>query len=524
MYDSRAAVYDSLENPRDALRDAKKVISLAPSRWQGYARSAKVLLKAQKHDAAVTMVGFALDRVESADSKRFLDLTRLQEKILQLRDLKVNHGRNYVSHLSQLPVEIFGVIFREVTSHDFTRVLVLAGTCTQWRAIALNTAALWGTLVLSEIRPIQKARIWTERSKGRIRQLFVRRGVTSDPDWSFNHLNGLSWDVLRVCWLEVHSFFPLSTPLSPMLSALEELQIYHPSKRCCWNQFLTQLTNSKLHSLTISDVIFNWATLTPQFTELVSLSVHQSNSDRGDDILDVLEANPKLQKLMLDFVQSIAPASARQTQINLLQLIHLEIGGTISMSDIFHNVIFPSLAKLTLSRNSYVDAAFTQLTPNTLTELRVQACGFSISLLIQFLCSASSLQTLALTHLSCVNAVVEALVRDTDPANWISDRTIAGPSREISHICPSLVHVEFSHSDVTAGPLVRLIKSRLASTMAYTHASETEPLMTPSVAQILSLVVDGCPQVEASALPWLRSKVDVFSCVYMSKKEAKWKR
>jgi hypothetical protein len=88
-----------------------------------------------------------------------MELVSLKENILRLRDLNADNGRKHTYDFSRLPVEIFGEIFREATSEDFTRVLVLASICMQWRTIALNTAALWGTLVLSEKRPVAKAKI-----------------------------------------------------------------------------------------------------------------------------------------------------------------------------------------------------------------------------------------------------------------------------------------------------------------------------------------------------------------------------
>ena len=114
----------------------------------------------------------------------------------------------------------------------------------------------------------------------------MRRGVTSSPGWSFDSLDSLSWDALRICKLEEHSFFPHHLPsnsLSRMLSHLEELQISQPAEKNNWNPLLTNFTRPRLLSLTINNANFNWAVLIPQFVELVTLIVRQSNTDRGDD-------------------------------------------------------------------------------------------------------------------------------------------------------------------------------------------------------------------------------------------------
>ena len=45
-----------------------------------------------------------------------------------------------------------------------------------------------------------------------------------------------------------------------------------------------------------------------------------------------------------------------------------------------------------------------------------------------------------------------------------------------------------------------------------------------SVSRIQTLIVNECPRVEADVLPWLRGNVPRFSCRYMKKKAASWKR
>ena len=45
-----------------------------------------------------------------------------------------------------------------------------------------------------------------------------------------------------------------------------------------------------------------------------------------------------------------------------------------------------------------------------------------------------------------------------------------------------------------------------------------------AIRPISELILDGCPEIEAEHLPWLKERVKRFSCVYLSKKAAGWKR
>ncbi|KAI0031059.1 hypothetical protein K488DRAFT_39337, partial [Vararia minispora EC-137] len=65
VLDSRAAVYEKLERPKDALKDAKKVIDLAPQHWHGYYRSAKLFYLLRKYPAALVMARMALERLQT---------------------------------------------------------------------------------------------------------------------------------------------------------------------------------------------------------------------------------------------------------------------------------------------------------------------------------------------------------------------------------------------------------------------------------------------------------------------------
>ena len=70
---------------------------------------------------------------------------------------------------------------------------------------------------------------------------------------------------------------------------------------------------------------------------------------------------------------------------------------------------------------------------------------------------------------------------------------------------------------------MRLVKLRLP---AHEDGQSQEDAVSPSciVQPLLSLTINDCPSIPADVLPWLREKVASVSCVYMTKKQANWKR
>jgi len=534
VYDSRAAVYEKLGRPRDALRDAKKVIDLAPDRWQGYARSARLFLKSGKYDASLTMFYLALERVRPDDAKRRVELTMLKDEAHEAQRQTEEQRRRVTYHFGKLPIEIFGEIFGEVVSADCASVLVISHVCRHWRAIAWNTPALWTTLVLTGKDPIGKAKLWTKRSKGKIRELCARASLTDKFSWSFP-LVPADWSYLRICrvhnWNISRYFQQIS--MAHILSNLEELEVVETSVPWTQNFTLSQ-GSAQLRSLTMDGARFQWDSLSPQVTNLAHLVVRDAVLLRGTTVLPTLEANPRLETLVLDFSHATFLYESRTEPLCLPHLTHLEVGGCMWLNDFFGIVSTPSLRKLRLSRaGTAVDDSLRRLMERGstfLTELTIRSCVISPSVLVQFLRLTAPLETLELLHLSSTNAVLEALAtpQSSLPVHNASGNCSNTSGAQPVHLCPSLAHLNVSHCpDVRTGPLVRLVKSRLRSVMAETcpvGGDGAEVRLSPPVAEIASLMVDGCPQVEPEVLPWLRDKVKVFSCVYMTRKAANWKR
>ena len=516
LYDSRAAVYDKLNKPKEALRDAKTVITLAPDRWQGYFRSARILLKARRPEAAIIMIEHACERVAPNDTKRRGELDRLKAEALHLHQpprpsTSAHSPRNAV----QLPVELWAEVFREVVSFDHTRVLVLSRVCKHWRDIALDTAALWDTLVLTRHRPAAKVQMWMKRSKGLIRKLHVTQAAADNLDLP-PLLKQMSWEALRALKLDAAaSDLMFHVPLI-QLSTLHVLESRTGDNRSRDVLLLLECTGAALRSLAlqgIGPIIISFPT---QWTNLVSIVLRHVNLLGIDVLLYSLRSNPTLDCVILEGVRFMAMShlDTHPPEIHLPVLTRLEMVGRLPAA-VYSNTIFPSLQTLVIKNRPYIeDDLFIarHMNSNSLKELRIQRCGIPNSL-YPFLRGLSSLETLQVSDIAAAaESIIEVLTTTTGGVP----------------VCPSLTHLDFSGCyDLRSGPLIRLIKSRLPANCKETLPegdADADTSEVPRVARVSSLNIDRCPLIDVETLPWLRSQIPLVSCIYATKKEASWRR
>ncbi|KAF9241834.1 hypothetical protein BU15DRAFT_60733 [Melanogaster broomeanus] len=122
IYDSRAAVHEKLGNLKAALLDSKQVIDLAPDRWQGYARSARLFSELRKYNSAIKMADHALGRLRPDDAQRRTQLVELRELAVTTQAIAEEQRRSHISEtsylLGKLPVEILVEIFDVLVSDD----------------------------------------------------------------------------------------------------------------------------------------------------------------------------------------------------------------------------------------------------------------------------------------------------------------------------------------------------------------------------------------------------------------------
>lgn len=101
LFDTRAAIYEKLDDFVSALKDARAQIKLDEKDPRGYLRAGKVLIKMSKHEVA-------LELYKRGISKSVRDVDTLQK--MHDRLLKSLTPPTFVDPLASLPLEIFEII------------------------------------------------------------------------------------------------------------------------------------------------------------------------------------------------------------------------------------------------------------------------------------------------------------------------------------------------------------------------------------------------------------------------------
>ncbi|TFK55738.1 hypothetical protein OE88DRAFT_654163 [Heliocybe sulcata] len=534
LYDSRAAVLERLGRSKDALKDAKATIDADPARWQGYARASRLFLELHKYAPAITMADMALERLKNGDARRAEGIVAIKRKAetahaaLAQREQARRAATFY--HFGKLPVEIITSIFLLHADAHPSGSIMLSHVCQHWRGIALNTPALWSTLILSR-HPRKKALLWHSRTGGMIRELIVRHGVSGTGMPPFKCLR-----VFKTSSSEMtveHLLEPLDVhEQEQLIIGLEEVMLQDCPTRALVSQTMPALRHLEIRSVTT----FDWNAAATHITSLRTLIVHESNYPLGG-VLTLLRANSMLEVVSFMAEPGKAHLFASGADVDLTGfplpcLRSLEIGNFDVWSDLFFVVISaPSLESLKLTAlRSRQDAVLHKLKMDGiphLRELRIQKCSVSPTTILRTLQHADALETLELSHMGDVSVGA----RMGGDINVIIEALADGPQGgDASLLCPSLQHLNVSNSpDVKTGPLIRLVKAHLAgdNKSAESQAPQSQTSGEdgkPKIKPLQSLIMDGCPLIDSETLPWFRSKVPLLSCAYMSKKAAGYKR
>ncbi|KIK74245.1 hypothetical protein PAXRUDRAFT_836024 [Paxillus rubicundulus Ve08.2h10] len=516
IYDSRAAVHEKLGNHKAALLDSKRVIELGPDRWQGYARSARLFTVLKKYSSSIKMADLALNRLRPDDAQRRTPLVELREQAITAQAAAEKRRLSHISKtsylLGKLPVEILVQIFDILVSDDSTLVVRLSHICGHWRRIVFDSPSLWRTLVLSNKHPLRKVKVWKQGAKNRIASLSLSVPPLDAPS-VLSELEDLSWEHLLSLRTSGKAFFDLHEMLSDIsmlhvLSNLCELSLYDCASPDQLQCFLSG-PDWKLRSLHLDGVIYisdKWWQHIHQLTELHICFLLASFSMRP------LEANPSLERFVLDLSQPmyINENYNGTTPIPMNKLRSIELRNIANPFSLLRAITAPSITSFHLfNARSGVEEALLHITGPSLAELCVGNCGLDQGIMITVLSRAPNLENLQINSIHGVaNEVLQFLARNNP-----SPDLPHGPSPGLP--CPALKRVDVSRcSDLSTSSTYAFVKSRLQCGSEQSGSTETCSILE-------SLKVDGCPDIDPDLLPWFRSKVTRFSCVYMTKKDLK---
>jgi len=501
LFDSRAAVHEKLGDLKAALEDARRVIDLAPHQWQGYARCARLFLRMKKPERAEKMVDYALERVKSDDTARKETLLALKQEVIDLTVAIKRHISRTSYHFGNLPIEISHQIFSLLVDPDHAFVLTVAGVCNAWRSVALTSPSFWSTLVLTKKRPAKKANLWIQRSGGRILDLRFLEGCRFDPKLP-KTLQGLRWETLRTLDTQV-SIADIVASVGARISQLDQLRITDTNVSSA-GKLLGILPNIQTRNLEIRGTKLPFQDVCHVLTDCRTLSFHTSGPSNISAIIRTISESQNLTTLSMsteDLVMDISSTQLLDTILELPKLRQLDLKPSHVLLSMFCRTAMPSLVSLKLSQFVTIDdklSTFLIRNPTTmLTDLTISRCPVAHTQLTSLLRASPHLHTVTFEGISEINEVVEFLAA-THPD------TPQGPP------CPSLEKLDLtSCTTLRSGPIVRLIKERF---------------INEDLATIGTLLIDYCPLIEPEVRDWLGRNVSSFSCVYIRKKDARWKR
>lgn len=523
ILDSRAAVHVKLGQRKDALKDAKMTIDIAPDRWQGYARAARVFLQSNKVDAAQTMVTMALERLKETEVERRASLLALEADIQRVREVLEKHRKRFTNHLGKLPVEVFAEIARSLVDEDHSILISLLHVCKYWRKIIEDSSYLWRKLVLTKRRPKLKAKIWIERSEGKLTELVVKESAVSSKSWPGDSLQGLQWDQLVFCRVEQWDLVPYlySICRSEAISSWKGLEMNF-SYGTIPVLLATLSTNSRsfaLQHLSIDSALVDIKKIAVQITGLKNCTLRRCGSITAA-WLDLFRANPLLESLELQALNEPLTAEIQTETLELVHLNSLEI--TTIVPTRIYSIKMPKLRVLKLYHPYHDGNRFIQHLISCgvvhLTDLKLHSCTLhDMTTLLSLLRMSSQLQVLEVTNLTAgIASLIEALAAHNSPS---SSGHQYGESSSITNsvLCPNLTHVNFSGCpEVQTGPLIRLVKSRM--TFEDPSPGPSDEVQAVKIAKIQSLTINSCPNVDGEWLPRLRAMVPRVHCVYMTRK------
>ncbi|KAI5123095.1 hypothetical protein M0805_001451 [Coniferiporia weirii] len=529
IYDSRAAVYEKLDRPFDALKDSKKVIDIAPDSWQGYMRSARLFLHIGKPEASLRMSDLALERLKSNDEKRHAELCAL--RIQALKDLEPPP-----CFFSKIPVEICSEIFSLVTDRSNAKVLALTLVCRRWREIILNTPSLWRYLVLTPKSKGKKVDTWLQRSKGTLYGLQLSKGFSFDiQPHILRHAAENLWSKLETLRVymppSIKSIDSILPPNSFGRLQLHSLEIDLTNTPALPPDFWDPVGNmdkNRLKTLVLSACTIPWEHL----LNVVSLTVLNVREVRieYDKAFSVISRNLLLETLVLTssairFEENSTRASEK---VVLPSLRSLDLTGPSSLL-ILTDFRFPNLQTLSVSSAFGLGAArflygVTASPLPYLTSLRISSCVISHAPLVALLRTSSALERLVLAHCSPVEEtsfVIAAL------ADLIPDSSTKTDGSLETVCCPRLQYLDVTAAThLKAGPILRLVKAHLVpSGTPLEEGSELPSSGTLShLLPIRTLILDDCIAVDPDVLPWLRTKVERVTCTIKQEKKKKSRR
>jgi len=449
-------------------------------------RASRLLTLLNQNDRALAMANAALQRVKPTDIRRKEEIQALQEATMVAKLRHEENLRAQICHITKLPFELLALVFQEAVLDMGVHPFHLAHVCGLWRRVVTDMPALWSTLTIRNVPKVQKTLRWLQLAQHKLSSLYLIHPRDLEKLGS-----ALTDSTRRLECLECN--------LGSFGNVSQLLQI-HPSARRILLRGpipldplldMRPFVSERVEQLRVESLYVQWEQLAHNLPSLTHLTLAKTFLPSFRVLLELLCTTPYLQGLILRGLTVGGPQDDDfDTPFELPHLIELEIDIENAPSyNLAQYTSFPNLRKVRLTNTyarDFLEIVATKH-PLALTELRIR------NPIAMQQCSAMRpflTESLEVLELSKTAILVAEIVEDL-----------------ATGLCPRLTSLTLSDSLISEDPLIRLVKAR--------NGGDKQSLKM--------LIVDSCDSVNPDALPWLRSKVPVVSCVYMTKKQARKK-
>jgi F-box/TPR repeat protein Pof3 len=486
------------------------------------------------------------DYGHTADSASSKEIASAQKGLLDLRvrldKLTMETAKSTtipLCHIGKMPVELLVLAFSPIIEYDQVYAAKLSRVCQQWRHICLSIPAFWYSITVDGHKSnFKRNSLWKERSLGAIRELHLRADVEdAHPAYVQSYLGDLQWDKVNTLtsiggryepWSQAHHLISTACggrlygnlqsltlnggPLSTFVDQMRESEEDPSDPQYCRIRHLRLLRVKDTNSMP----------LLRHFNDLTTLELEYCYAFFG--LASLLQRCPSLRSFAL-VETSTEEIIFTSEPVLMMSLSEIRVTVTTVTHRLFSGIKAPNLTHLDL-----IVSAHFQLTPVLmnlandqglvhLEELRIdQAAMLDADVIHAILNTTHQLRRL---HLTRISSGLKSIV------TWL------GTPQEGGQLpCPALKHVDFSHSpDLSTSPVKNLVRGRnlpLGSSSAKFSTFNGEALEANGAplpaAPLKTVLVDDCPLIEVETLPWFRERVREFSCKYMTKKQANYKR
>ncbi|TDL21974.1 hypothetical protein BD410DRAFT_865829 [Rickenella mellea] len=477
------------------------------------------------------MADLALKCMNESDQEQRDTMLHLRTQTLD--SLKKTNTRK-ASHFGKLPFEISSAIFILAVGEDVFGAFTISHVCKAWRGIALNTPALWKSVVIRHNRDIPKAGVVLKRANGNVKRLEIHSDFgLYQKNFLVRHAHDSFWDRLETLALiydadpGVFRNFRFEFTLWEFIP-WEKLRLQSfilSSVSYSWpaGQFWEAI--NRMTHCTIRTVTFKGPVLpSSHFEQYGGLTRLQINYPRSypahysqQELASLFYPIPRLETAIIDVTVTKSTEIQRppnKEPLAMEYLVHLEshqYGGWLD-NFLKGGFSFPALQTLHLYDGYALGDYLVHLEPlaGNLVALRLSTWGPAT--LTSFLKASPNIVTLDLFNFE----------------QEMSDEMDALGGRNRAPICPKLEHIHFrSCSELSGISLFALVlgrysRARIADELKAVYVSLAGPaamerrrsaldqiwlsagaVMTP----IRSLVIEDCDLIHPEMIKCLRTPV-----------------